>query len=246
MSTSAQRRRTGWWVAGLTAVVAATASLLLFQPLAPGAAPVQPASTPSVVVARLDHETGGGLLREQATLLDPTPLFLPTEWNTNQRPLPAAIQHQPGQVFRRFEPTFLFEEAALSLPVRSPMVVPRSPKELLTEPSHDPFLGFDREDLSISPLAPRPGFVEVREAGTGKIELAQSLEGSLALPAHERGWQPAEFLVAVTATGLLGGPTETTSSEVEEVDAFFRDYLARSLHLGERLPPGIYRVVVGP
>ena len=45
---------------------------------------------------------------------------------------------------------------------------------------------------------------------------------------------------------MLGRPVETVSSDLEDVDVFFRDYLAKTLHLGERLPPGNYRVVVGP
>jgi hypothetical protein len=33
---------------------------------------------------------------------------------------------------------------------------------------------------------------------------------------------------------------------VEDVDVFLRDYLAGTLRLGERLAPGMYRVIVGP
>jgi len=72
------------------------------------------------------------------------------------------------------------------------------------------------------------------------------LTGEVTLPAGQLEWQPAEFLVCVTAEGLLGRPVETVSSDVEDVDAFFRDYLTNTLRLGERLPPGMYRVVVGP
>ena len=74
----------------------------------------------------------------------------------------------------------------------------------------------------------------------------RDLDGTVLLPAGQPDWQPAEFLIAVTPAGLLGRPVETVSSDVEDVDVFFRDYLARTLRLGERLPPGFYRVVVGP
>ncbi len=245
MSTTGQRRRAGWWVAGLTAIVAGAACLLLFRPLRPGPAPV-PTAEPSVVVARLDQQAGGGVLGEQANLYDPTPLFLPTEWNTNQRGLPATVQHQPGQVFRPFEPKLLFGEAELSLRVGTAQAALNGPRDLLKEPSRDPFLGFDREDRELPPLESRPGYVEVRRAGTGEIVLARSLDSSLVLTGSQREWQPAEFFVAVTEAGLLGGPAGPAVSEAEEADAFFRDYLAKSLHLGERLAPGVYRVVVGP
>jgi hypothetical protein len=241
MAITTQRRRAGWWVAGLTAVVTVAAVLLLFRPLRPSPPPERPAATPSVVIDR-----GDGLMREQATLFDPTPLFLPTEWNTNQRALPAGVQHQPGQVFKPFPPSLRFGEAELSLPIGRTLEVPKSPKDLLMEPSHDPFLGFDREDRTFPPLTARAGFVEIRNAGTGEVVLSRDLEGSPALSSRPRDGPPAEFLIAITVSGLLGGPSEAAGSEAEEADAFLRDYLAKSLHLGERLPPGIYRVVVGP
>ncbi len=233
-------------MAGLTAIVAAAAALLLFRPLRPVPAPARPAAVPRVVVERLDGQAANAVLRERATLYDPTPLFLPTELNTNQRELPATVQHQPGQVFRPFPASFVFREAELSLPVGPAPEVLGGPRDLLRGPSHDPFLGFDRQDRALPPLDSRRGYVEVRAAGTGEIVLARSLDGSLVLPGTQREWQPVEFFIAVTPAGLLGGPPVPGGPEAEEVEAFFRDYLAKSLHLGGRLAPGIYRVVVGP
>lgn len=88
--------------------------------------------------------------------------------------------------------------------------------------------------------------MEVRRLDTGNVVLVHTVEDSATLPASRLDWQPAEFLVTVTAAGILGRPVDTASSDIEEVDAFFRDYLAKTLHLGERLAPGMYRVVVGP
>jgi hypothetical protein len=82
--------------------------------------------------------------------------------------------------------------------------------------------------------------------GTGRLVRVPNLAGDVALPAGQTEWQPAEFLVCVTAEGLLGRPVETVSSDVEDVDVFFRDYIEKTLRLGERLSPGMYRVVVGP
>ena len=82
---------------------------------------------------------------------------------------------------------------------------------------------------------------------TGRVELtAQNLGDDAKPPANNRDWQPVEFLFAINAAGSVGRPMVTTSSQVPEVDAYFRDYLAKSFHLGERLAPGFYRVVVGP
>jgi hypothetical protein len=246
MSTATKRRRAGWWVAGLTVIFAAAAFALLFRPLGPAGRPIQAEAVPKVSVARLDEGGGDRLLRERATLFDPTPLFLPTEWNTNQRPLPVAVQRQPGQVFRPFEPVLRYGEAELTLPIGPGQSLPTSPGDLLREPSRDPFLAFDRQDEPLTPLSPRQGQVEVRRVGTGEKVLVCELDGSIALPGGRLDWQPAEFFVAVATAGLLGRPVDTASSDIEEVDAFFREYLAKTLRLGERLPPGMYRVVVGP
>lgn len=246
MSTATRRRRAGWWVAGLTVVFAAVAVVLLFRPLGTQGSGPTPVAPPKVNIARLEEGMGDRVLREQATMFDPTPLFLPTEWNTGQRPLPAAVQRQPGQVFGTFEPKLMYGEAELTLPVGSERSLPASPVDLLKESSHDPFLGFGLEDEPLTPLPFRKGFVEVRKVGTGEMVYARNLGGEVAPPTSRLDWQPAEFLVTVTVAGLLGQPADTASSDVEEVDAFFRDYLANTLRLGERLPPGIYRVVVGP
>ena len=251
MPTPTKRRWAGWWVAGLTVVFALMALVVLFRPLGKNENTTRPAAAPKINVARLEEGQGDRRLREQATLFDPTPLFLPTEWNTNQRPLPAAVQRQPGQIFRPFDPNLQYGAAELALPVAAAQLLPKSPVELLKDPTHDPFLAFDREDVPLTPLSPRPGLVEVRKVATGEMVFVRNLETDAMLPAGRTDWQPTEFLVAVTAAGLLGRPVQgrpvdTANSDIEEVDAFFRDYLVKTLHLGERLPPGMYRVVVGP
>jgi hypothetical protein len=246
MPTPTKRSRAGWWVAGLTVVFALMALVVLLRPLGKNENATRPAAAPRVNVGPGDRR-----LREQATLFDPTPLFLPTEWNTNQRPLPAAVQRQPGQIFRPFDPQPRYGAGELALPLGAVQLLPKSPVELLKDPTHDPFLGFDREDVPLTPLSPRPGLVEVRKVVTGEMVFVRKLEADAILPAGRTDWQPTEFMVAVTAAGLLGRPVQgrpvdTANSDIEEVDAFFRDYLVKILHLGERLPPGMYRVVVGP
>jgi hypothetical protein len=233
-------------VAGLTVVFAVAAFALLFRPLGKTEGGTRPVVTPRVKVARLDEGTGDRLLREQATIFDPTPLFLPTAWNASQRSLPATVQRQPEQVFDDFMPKLIYDEAELSLPISPAQVLPKNPLDLLKETSRDPFVGFDRQDVPRSPLPARLGMVEVRRVGDGYLELQRALDRPVVLPAGRLAWQPAEFLVTVTTTGLLGRPVTTVSSDIEEVDLFLRDYLSEVLHLGERLSPGMYRVVVGP
>jgi hypothetical protein len=240
------RRRAGWGVAALTVGFAVAAFVVLFRPLGPGAAPMRPGAKPQVNVAQLGMGAGDQLLRDQATIFDPTPLFLPTQWNASQRPLPASVQRQPEQVFGDFAPKTVFDETELALPTKANPVLPKGPLDLLKEPSRDPFLGFDRQDVPLTPLPARLGLVEVQRVGDGHLVLSCKLDRPVVLPAGRLEWRPAEFLVTVTVAGLLGRPVNTASSDVEEVDLFLRDYLSEVLHLGARLDPGTYRVVVGP
>jgi len=233
-------------VAGLTVLTVVLSCVALFRPLADQASPARQPVRPRISITPLGGKEGNSLLHDQATLFDPTPLFLPTELNTNQGPLPAEILRQPGQVFTDFEAQLTYSRPELELPGESAASTPQRPVDLLKAPSNDPFLGFGRVDGLGTPLNSRTGVVEVREVGTGNLVLKQVLGSEVTIPAGGPDWQPAEFLVAVTAEGFLGRPMETASSDLEDVDVFFRDYLAKTLRLGERLGPGMYCVLVGP
>ena len=185
-------------------------------------------------------------LSEQARFYDPTPFFLPTELNTNQGPLPSTVQPQPGQVFANFGAQLTYGRPDLILPIATKESTPRDPVDLLRTPSRDPFLGFDRADVPLTPLASRSAVLEISEVGTGRTVHIPDIRSDVVLPTGQSEWQPAEFLFCVTTEGLLGRPVETVSSDVEDVDVFFRDYLEKTLRLGERLTPGMYRVVIGP
>lgn len=232
-----RRRRAGWWVAGFAVLLAALSLVVLFRPLSGNLDQPPKAATPKVSFTPPS---------EQATFYDPTPFFLPTAWNTNQGPLPATVQPQPGQVFPDFGAQLTYGRAELVLPVAPLGSTLLSPVDMLKTPSRDPFLGFGRADMPLTPLRPRTAILEISEVGTGRVVQVPNIASGIVLPAGQTEWQPAEFLVCVTTEGLLGRPVETVSSDVEDVDAFFRDYLEKTLRLGERLTPGMYRVVIGP
>jgi hypothetical protein len=67
-----------------------------------------------------------------------------------------------------------------------------------------------------------------------------------AKPPSDQPWEPAEFSAVVDITGLVAPLATVSSSRVEEVDNHFKNYLARTFRIGERLRPGLYRVTVGP
>lgn len=180
----------------------------------------------------------------KATMLsDPTPLFLPTQFNSSRRDY---VAKEPGGAFSGFAPKLTFGETELTLKLPASSTVPTSAAEALAgDPPGAPFLGFGRRDPVMQPLSTRTAYVEIRNSGTGAKVYAQAVIDAHP-PARSMPWQPMEFIAAVDTAGLVGPLVPTERSGVDDVDAYFGRYLAETLKVGQRLAPGFYRIVVGP
>jgi hypothetical protein len=181
-------------------------------------------------------------VNDEAVLLDPTPLFLPTKWNATQR---AIAPREAGGKFQGFDtPTWNFAENELKLGLPAPIAVPESIAEaVLADAPSVPLVGVGRSDAQIERVVSRKGFIEVFAANSGRAVFKTSLvEG----PAGAAAWQPLEFIAAVDPAGLSGPLVLTVRSGVDEVDGFFAGYIAKMLRLGEILAPGLYRISIGP
>lgn len=201
-----------------------------------------PAKTPFVRLAGVGTGVSDRVLREQAELMDPTPLFFPTKWNFGQRPLGAGIRHQPGQVFDSFGEKITLGEQNIKT-YGSEAVVPEKLADVLVQGNEAPFAGMGQIDVPRSELEQRSGFLEVNDMKTGETVIGQSFNG-ISLPRMD--FIPVEFLAVVSSAGLVGDLVLVSGSGREEIDGFFRAYLVKSFRLGERLRPGRYRVLVGP
>lgn len=198
--------------------------------------------SPLVRVVSADSATPDQVLRERAELLDPTPLFFPTEWNYGLQPERVASLGQLGQVFGSFEAKLTVGDQSM-VPFRlEGTPVPEKLSDVLSQGSEASFDGMGQIDRQRSTLPVRAGHVEVRDLENGNLIISQSLTG---ISPPRGDFAPLEFLVTVSSGGMVGDPVLTTASEGEDVDNFFRDYLVRSYRLGERLLPGRYRVLVG-
>ena len=235
-TTEGQSHR--WIFAAGGALVAVVAISLLFR--APGGPRVEilkPASTPGRVTLK-------NLKPNEAVLTDPTPLFLPTEWNAGQNALPANTRREPGGSFQGYPAKLTFAETELKLDLPSAVVMPARPADALAaDRTSQLFLGLGQGDRIPSQLVDRNAFIEILAATNGQRLLAQALADA---KPPEGDWQPMEFLVAVDPMGLVGPPTLTESSHVAAVDGYFQNYLVKTLHAGQRLAPGFYRVCIGP
>ena len=230
------------WI-GLVFALAVTGAWWAKARVPPVTVTTTPARAPFVRLASTGPGAGDQVLREQAALMDPSPLFFPTEWNFGQRPLDDSMRRQPGQVFGSFAPNFTFVEQNLKTYGSEAAVVPERLADVVVQGNEAPFAGIGQIDVQRPALAERSGFLEVRDLVGGENIMAQALTG-LSLPRPD--FAPVEFLIVVSSSGVVGDPVLMAGSGWEEVDAFFRSYLVKSFRLGERLNPGRYRVLVGP
>ncbi len=202
---------------------------------------------PRVTVTAASGTAGGPLMREQIELLDQQPLSMPTRWNAGVQPLPADLRRQPGELFDVYDARLAFAAERLE-PVFGPKGgAPADGRGGLRAigPMAGGWAGLARLDRPLARLDERAAAIEVRgySGDTDAVVLRISLTG-LPPAVRQHDWAPLEFSVAVERGGLVGIPNLAIGSGVEEVDAFFGGFLARDFHLGERVPPGFYRVIV--
>jgi hypothetical protein len=119
-------------------------------------------------------------------------------------------------------------------------------KALVSEAAFATWFGIGRHPVTVEPLKPRGGYIEVISDATGERLWGEVLQVADAKPPSDKPWAPLEFLVRIDAAGLATPLLKTTSSGVEEVDAHFARFVAKTYRLGARLDPGSYRVIVAP
>jgi hypothetical protein len=245
MSARRQAGRFPWVVAVLVAIGLVLGAVSLLQvPVEP--TPVAGRPPPRVELARTGDLEGERMLREEVALLDPRPLFLPTERNAGRAgALSDDGRREPGASFNDFSPQLNYneEDVAISFPVG--VTVPASAVAALrTEQGRDSMSSFGRRDAPLAALPQRLGFIEVVLAQTGRVVLQDELSPSEGAPTGD--WTPVELVAAVGPGGLIGLPVLNGSSGSEGIDAWFPSYLANRYRLGERLQPGFYRIRLGP
>ncbi len=181
------------------------------------------------------------VVAEEAALLDKTPLFLPTEWNTSIKDVSLP---KTGGVFADFPPAFAHKEGDHSFGVL------RSDQEglkgaiLNLEGPNSAFLSFGQKAQSLQVTPKAIGHLEVYSAKDGIAVIREAL--TLDLPPGTINWSPIELMAVVSAAGLVGPPISITRSGLDEVDLYFADFLVKVFRIGEKLSPGVYQIVVGP
>jgi hypothetical protein len=244
-----------WILASLLSLVIVGLVGLLFRPPAPlGQHPAAQAKP------TIELPTGGGAaFDDRAAFKDPSPLFLPTPWNS----APAeARQHEPIGTFTGYEPKYAFSVNDLKINLPPTTRVPRTAAEaLVNEAPGNPIQGIGRADVRIARLDERWAFLEVVGTSDGRRAFVRSLPPPSLPPGapallRSGAWRPVEFVTAVDPQGLVGRISPVPRSGMEAGDPFLQltgeslglieNYLAETLRLGDRLPPGFYRILIGP
>lgn len=235
------------------AVLVVAAAALLRLPGAPPAGQGR-APLPTVSVTNPGPTGSSPLLAEKLKLDDPTLLFMPADAERGETLLNGSLRPDAGVPAATvtdqklsFSPDSL-GAGTLAVQFSEPVPAPQNALEglRLTERPDAP-LTLGRTDNSATNLPTRTGWVEaVATAKTANSQVAWSgeLGRSDRVPAGD--WDPLELLGAVAPSGLVGNLVVTRSSGSETVDNQIRQLLTLTLHVGQRLPPGIYTFRVGP
>src|SRR5688572_27526401 len=128
-----------------------------------------PATLPAPAKPFVQYAGSGGdqALQERADLLDPTPLFFPTDRNYGQQPLRESLLKQPGQVFSSFEPKLPLSDRGIVAYGLDPSPVAEKLSDVLTQGNEAPFAGMGQIDLQNSTLPIRSGYLEVHDLNSG-------------------------------------------------------------------------------
>jgi len=240
----------GRWVAltllvivGFVGVVAVAVRFvrLPVPPAAPGAN-----ERKSIGMGKLGGGEAGTMVSDQM-LLDPVPLFVPTQWNSSQPETPELTRRELGAAFEPFAASYNYSDARAGIAFPE-LPIPTNAVTALTygRPANL-FEAWGRLDREEGPLPARVALLEVIHAKTGRIVLSAPLTPPTIPDAFRNAdWQPVELVATVDATGLIGTPMLTQGSGIDAVDNFLRGFLSKSFHLGERLPAGFYTLRVGP
>jgi hypothetical protein len=183
----------------------------------------------------------------ELALRDLAPLFLPTSYNA--APTEPLAREPALNVFDADTTKLNFGETDPGLQLPTPLHAPGTPAEVLADSPAPLAAGIGRTDAKLPTALPHGAYLEVFAASSGESVLIQTLDPSAGPKAVDRpvpDWRPLEFMAAVDPSGLVGQLVLTTGSGSEDVDNHFRNYLARTFRIGDRLTPGFYRIVVGP
>jgi hypothetical protein len=245
------RRR--WTISVFLGAAIVAVACLLFR--APAPPPPPNFEARQTIGLRPPHsENSDPVSAEEAEFYDPTPLFMPTHWNSSQKALP---RREAYGSFSDFGPRFAFDAGTLTLALAPAISVPSGAPEALEKYAPgNPALGIGRVDVATTALPPRQARIDIVAERSGQRVGRYDLPPG-SIPALEnREWHFLDLMAVTDAAGLVG-PLMPAPRLIDEGGNYFpplegdallglENYLTHHVLLGLRLTPGFYRISVGP
>lgn len=224
------------------------ACLLLFKPVAGGGAAAKP------LTAGVALLPPGNPLAETQTLLDPSAAYLPPS-QARERAVVAEVTQVEDSPLAGFDPILRFSPSRpvdLTLESEKPSAPPAHAAIPLTQ--WDPYSTLGRANLTQGALEPRGLFYEVFTLSGASKPVLNGKIGNIIIKKASSGASEAkstpilsymELVLGVDAMGAQAPGVIIRSSGDPKVDAAVVSWSAQA-PWAKRLPPGSYRLVVGP
>ncbi len=236
--------RTAMIVTGLAFISA----LIFFKPQAGGN---PPAPTLTVTTELLAPNSS---LAESQGLMDVSTIYLPVAKSAPVREAKETIQPEDAPL-PGFEPILRFSPGKpVDLPLEVEKPTALAPQLATPLPLTEPFKAFGSANLTQGAIAPRGVYFEIYSISGSKKYI---FNGNIDEKSHYKYfsgikndknaplWSFLELRIGIDTMGQQAAPLVVKSSGYVLVDAAVRNWAA-DVEWARRLPPGAYRLVVGP
>jgi hypothetical protein len=223
-------------------------ALCVFHPEAGGQAPASPLANGVVLMPN------GHPLTEGVVLLDTSALFLPTQSSVEGVGVPEVNQPEDNP-FGTYKPKLRFDPTKpVDLPLEDAKPEAIAPQEAIPLAQWEPFKTLGAENLKQYPVVGRKGFYEVFSISGAKTPLIYGnmvgFNGNFDAKIEKNETKSPiinkiEVVLGVDSMGLQGAGSLIRSSGSPSLDAAVQQWV-RGVDWARRLPPGTYRITLGP
>lgn len=222
--------------------------LLVFKPVSGGVPAAKPLTSGTVLLPP------GNALAETQTLLDPSAAYLPVGASKSPVAVAEDIQVEDSPL-SGFDPILRFapgRQVDLTLESEKPVAV--APHAAIPLQQWEPFSTLGSANLTQGAIPPRSLYYEVSDASGAKKAILKGKIGNLIIKNNKSGAKnekdppllsPLELIIGVDSMGVQAPAMVIRSSGNAGVDAAVVSW-STQVPWAKRLPPGAYRLTVGP
>ena len=222
--------------------------LLVFKPVSGGVPVAKPLTAATVLLPP------GNALAETQTLLDPSAAYLPAGASKSPLAVVEDVQVEDSPL-PGFDPILRFapgKQVDLTLESEKPVAV--SPQAAIPLSHWEPFSTLGSANLTQGAIPPRSLYYEVSDVSGAKKAILKGKIGNIIIKNDVNGAKneksppllsPLELIIGVDSMGVQAPAVVIRSSGNAGVDAAVVSWSVQ-VPWAKRLPPGSYRLTVGP